>query len=374
MRMWLSEKRCYELLDLRPPASHDEIKRAYLDSVSVWHPDRFSQNPRLRKKAEERLKEINSAYEFLLAKSDQAVSGSEPKQRTDPAPGWNAPPSSYHGGPAVGPWAPASSILEASPLRRFIALLCVLAGFAFLVRDFGTVETIRKPLSAASTKPAPDSEKPTAPAEAVDPASSGARYFTLGSTKAEVLAVQGTPDGIRPDGTFQYGVSTVTFGPDGRVTRWRSTRQTKLKVRSLPMGPVVRRQYFTLGSTRDEVLAVQGTPDCIKADGTFQYGVSTVTFGPDGAVTRWQSLPPGRLKVMLSPKASVKPLEHFTLGSTRDEVLAVQGTPDCIKTDGGFMYGPSSVSFGADGRVRSWNSIPRGRLKVKIPLPPEQDW
>jgi len=49
-------------------ATFDDAKRAYRDLVSVWHPDRVSiKNPRLRKKAEARLKEINSAYQALTS-------------------------------------------------------------------------------------------------------------------------------------------------------------------------------------------------------------------------------------------------------------------------------------------------------------------
>lgn len=52
----------YEILGLEPGASPDKVRHAYRDLVQVWHPDRFEHNPRLRKKAEERIKEINEAY------------------------------------------------------------------------------------------------------------------------------------------------------------------------------------------------------------------------------------------------------------------------------------------------------------------------
>ncbi|HYO75877.1 MAG TPA: J domain-containing protein, partial [Thermoanaerobaculia bacterium] len=31
---------CYALLDLRPGASEEELKRAHRDLAKVWHPDR----------------------------------------------------------------------------------------------------------------------------------------------------------------------------------------------------------------------------------------------------------------------------------------------------------------------------------------------
>ena len=57
--------RCIEMLGLKPGASQEEIAQAYRDLANVWHPDRFAGNPRLQKKAEEKIKEINSAYEYV---------------------------------------------------------------------------------------------------------------------------------------------------------------------------------------------------------------------------------------------------------------------------------------------------------------------
>jgi DnaJ-domain-containing protein 1 len=57
--------RCIEILGLKPNASHEEVTQAYRDLANVWHPDRFVGNPRLQKKAEEKLKEINAAYEYI---------------------------------------------------------------------------------------------------------------------------------------------------------------------------------------------------------------------------------------------------------------------------------------------------------------------
>jgi len=76
-------RRCFEILELESGASPDEAKQAYKDIVNVWHPDRFSDNPRLKRKAEEKLKEVNVAYEtvksFLSGKREV-----EPEQKTTP--------------------------------------------------------------------------------------------------------------------------------------------------------------------------------------------------------------------------------------------------------------------------------------------------
>ena len=57
--------RCIEILGLKPSASQEEVNQAYRDLVNVWHPDRFVGNPRLQKKADEKTKEINAAYEYI---------------------------------------------------------------------------------------------------------------------------------------------------------------------------------------------------------------------------------------------------------------------------------------------------------------------
>lgn len=59
-------EKCFEILRVLPDSSLNEVKQAYRDLVNVWHPDRFSHNDRLRKKAEEELKRINFAYQEIL--------------------------------------------------------------------------------------------------------------------------------------------------------------------------------------------------------------------------------------------------------------------------------------------------------------------
>jgi DnaJ domain len=66
-------KEALDVLALRPGATSVEIKEAYRDLVKVWHPDRFGSDPRLRQKAEEKLKQINTAY--LSLQSDRGTGG-----------------------------------------------------------------------------------------------------------------------------------------------------------------------------------------------------------------------------------------------------------------------------------------------------------
>lgn len=66
--------RCLEILELDHCATPEEAHRAYRDLIRVWHPDRFSGDPRLSKKASEKVKELNIAYEELIRHLKKRVS------------------------------------------------------------------------------------------------------------------------------------------------------------------------------------------------------------------------------------------------------------------------------------------------------------
>lgn len=67
----------YELLGVKPGVSLAELKAAHRDLAKVWHPDRFGHDERLQKKAQEKLKVINEAYEIV---SSGKVPRSAPNQ------------------------------------------------------------------------------------------------------------------------------------------------------------------------------------------------------------------------------------------------------------------------------------------------------
>lgn len=68
-----------KVLELEPGASEAEIRQAYRDLVFVWHPDRFVDHPRLQKKAQEKLKQLNLAYEFLKSSYPSKISAQAPQ-------------------------------------------------------------------------------------------------------------------------------------------------------------------------------------------------------------------------------------------------------------------------------------------------------
>ena len=55
----------YEVLGVSESASEEEIKRAYKELVKKYHPDKYQNNP-LSDLAEEKLQEINEAYDTIM--------------------------------------------------------------------------------------------------------------------------------------------------------------------------------------------------------------------------------------------------------------------------------------------------------------------
>jgi molecular chaperone DnaJ len=55
----------YEVLEINRGASKEEIQKAYRKLVKKYHPDQYRDNP-LAKLAEEKLAEINEAYDYLM--------------------------------------------------------------------------------------------------------------------------------------------------------------------------------------------------------------------------------------------------------------------------------------------------------------------
>lgn len=92
-------ERCLALFGLKPGASAAEIKAAYRDLAKVWHPDRFSHDPRLQEKAQNKLKEINEAYEALTTASySRNPRASRPSADTTAASAAAATPRPRHNG------------------------------------------------------------------------------------------------------------------------------------------------------------------------------------------------------------------------------------------------------------------------------------
>lgn len=65
----------YKVLGVSENASQEEIRKAYLTLVKKYHPDRYTDEA-MKELANEKLKEVNQAYEMLVKKKDDPRSQS----------------------------------------------------------------------------------------------------------------------------------------------------------------------------------------------------------------------------------------------------------------------------------------------------------
>jgi GUN4-like/DnaJ domain len=77
-----------QVLEIEAGSSQSDIKQAYRDLAKVWHPDRFTGDSVLQKKAQEKLKRINAAYEFLKSYQHQVT-------QTKTEPDWEQPVEAF---------------------------------------------------------------------------------------------------------------------------------------------------------------------------------------------------------------------------------------------------------------------------------------
>jgi hypothetical protein len=360
-----SIEKCRQILSVSTRAPLREIKEAYLDLAKVWHPDRFAGNSRLEKKATEKLAEINRAYEILLAfyeagGNEGGMDGPEEVRRAYPPPNEEA----------------RGNMCEMPKRHGFFRILMTLCAIAIILIGVTLMVKQRRaevPVKVILPSPAPESGPESAPKkrplrsqkspEKTDTLRPGKQFqdrsgsFTLGSTKEEVLAAQGPPQQIS-ESRWSYGPSWVEFAK-GRVIGWYNSTLDSLKVKVIAKAEP-ERSFFTLGSTKEEVAALQGTPTQISGN-RWSYGFSRVDFAR-GKVVGWYNSAMDPLRIKLAPKSEPERF-FFRVGSTKEEVLAVQGTPTQL-TENRWSYGYSYVEF-ENGKVVKWYNSEQDPLAIE---------
>jgi len=99
----------YKVLGVSPSASDEEIKKAYREQARKYHPDNYHDNP-LSDLAQEKMKQINEAYDSILRMRGGGASGNGSHQQG----GYTY--SSTHGG--SGQYAQIQMLIQTGQLDR----------------------------------------------------------------------------------------------------------------------------------------------------------------------------------------------------------------------------------------------------------------
>jgi hypothetical protein len=280
----------YLILGVRPGTSWKQLRQAYKKMVNAWHPDRFQQDARQKKLAEEKTKEITQSYKELaeyykkhgvlpLPVEEEASSATD-ERTADAAPAESPAPEFEIPEPAPVESAAGASSPRVSKRRARVIVFLALLGSAYLISQIAprghqdnapaNDEYVSQTLNTGHDDDGVDA----APAE---------QHFTIGSSLGDVYAIQGVPTRTEQD-IWYYGDSKVYFS-EGKVLRWDESHGSPLRVSIVPRAEETNTSFFGRGSTKEEVLAAQGVPDR-DAGSVWDYGLSRVYFEKD-RVTYW---------------------------------------------------------------------------------------
>lgn len=111
----------YQVLGVSPTASDDEVKKAYRDLARKYHPDNYHDNP-LADLAQERMKEINEAYEAVQTqrKRGSAASSAASGYARNP---YGGTYGGTYGGSYSGPYARVRMAIQQGNLNLAEELL-----------------------------------------------------------------------------------------------------------------------------------------------------------------------------------------------------------------------------------------------------------
>lgn len=268
----------YRTLGIPTGCTWGELRDEYRILMQRWHPDRFPADSPERVAAEDKVKQITQAFaalaRFFRRHGSLPLASSEPANDkgagfTDTSTPKTSESSPYrHPGPRRKHRVPTSIFVALSGVAMALTL--------WLAHE----------REAITFAPAPLTTPDRAPSAPVSPHS-----FTVGSPMTDVYRAQGAPDAIDGD-VWIYGTSRVYFR-NGRVARWETGHNDSLNARWSTRATDTP-SHFTIGSSKAEVVRVQGQPSRVIGD-AWDYGVSRVYFS-DGKVIGWDNSPLTPLK------------------------------------------------------------------------------
>ncbi len=242
---------CYKILSIESGCDWAGVRKAYKQKIQKWHPDRFADSAK-KSSAEDKLKELNRAYEQLSVY--YKVHGYLPAQDkpTDVvADNIKAKPSRSRHQPKPAAREPEADKSNNSSFQQHLSKqssLFSLVVFTVLAFSLYNLINIESPDGRTTHDPDPAHlesdtssgnfkhsrhDDPTLHAKLKtsndvikshskeDHSDIKIEYFTIGSSAVDVLRIQGTPDSVVGNIWF-YGESSIEF-EDGVVKDWKRT-------------------------------------------------------------------------------------------------------------------------------------------------------
>jgi hypothetical protein len=120
--MAIDRRKCLMILELPDTATPEEIRTAYRDLIKVWHPDRFQHDAKLEHRAQEKVKQINIAYDWLAThpETKEPPQAQEVPKSQPPA---NHPPSTKSDDP----------VPDKQPQKKGFGCGCLLPGIIMVI-------------------------------------------------------------------------------------------------------------------------------------------------------------------------------------------------------------------------------------------------
>lgn len=232
MQIKYSYEKCYQILNTKPDCDWHALRRKYKIQIQKWHPDRFEEGSTKKDAAEEKIKELNNAFQQLSKyyqknktlpriEKNQSKTIEQNPTKTRPKPS----PYTQHqksGRPEK------NSLKDKTPAR-----VTILAGtIALIYFCFGiSTDDNSKPFTTKKLQPIQNQQLEYNKKTTTEPAinthldneiakskSIDLKQFTYGSTIGDVIMIQGPPTKIVGD-TWYYGESKIYFHK-GIVKNW----------------------------------------------------------------------------------------------------------------------------------------------------------
>ena len=363
-------------LRLDKNATEEDVKLAYRELAKMWHPDRYRDNDPMKPEADRQIKVVNEAksvaltyvkkhghFRFVKDAGIEMPGRKAPRQPQPPPPRQEAPQQKP---PRAKPQEPPRQRTYQAPPKQDPP------------KQASPKKESYQKKATPKPKPEPEPEPITTPEldDIFEDSTSFSDYLPSQTTLLGVIILAAVA-------FFMYTmISSLFNSPADRLKAYTEQAAIEEKiVRPAKKKVVVAKEdsvlaeieeeiveaeidtFFTLGSTKEWVSYVQGSPLQIKGP-LWRYGFSTITFAGD-SVIGWvnSELNPMKSGIILD-SGFVYPYSTYDMGSTIQEVVYLQGPPDVV-VDTLWSYGEATVTFNKQGLVVAWFNDMQNRLFVQ---------